>query len=187
MIKAIIFDCFGVLTGDLWKEFMATLPTDQHKKAHDLNYALDSGHMTHSDFYQAIHELTGREPKEVEDIINSDMQKNQALLTFIKELSKKYKLGILSNISSSWITDHFLNKQEAALFDAMVFSYQIGVTKPDPKAFKAISSKLDCAVNECLLVDDNPSNCAAAKQLGMKAIVYKNFTDFKQTFTDLVL
>jgi hypothetical protein len=42
MIRAIIFDCFGVLTTDKWKEFVATLPVRASiSPATDLNHALD--------------------------------------------------------------------------------------------------------------------------------------------------
>lgn len=186
MIKAIIFDCFGVLTGDLWKEFLASLPEGQKGKAHDLNRALDSGYLSHRDFYHQIHELTGRMPEEVEHIISAEMKKNTLLLRYIAELNQKYKIAILSNISSNWITQHFLDSHEVKLFDSIVISVEIGVTKPDKRAFEIAAQKLGVSPHDCIMVDDSEANCQAAINVGMQAVLYDNFVDFKQQLQKLL-
>jgi putative hydrolase of the HAD superfamily len=186
MVKAIIFDCFGVLTGDLWKEFLASLPKDQKGKAHDLNMALDSGHLSHKDFYLQIHELTGRLPEEVEHIITAKMQKNKSLLRYIAELNQNYKIAILSNISSNWITHHFLESHEIQLFDSIIISVEIGVTKPDRRAFEIAADKLGVSPSDCILVDDSEANCRAAINVGMQAILYDNFVDFKRNLQKIL-
>lgn len=186
MIKAVIFDCFGVLTGDLWKEFVGSLPEDQKPQARALNRALDSGILRHEDFYAQIHDLTGRKPREVESIINADMQKNKALFSYIGELSNAYKIGLLSNISSQWITEHFLSGDEQGMFDAIVTSVEIGVVKPDMRAFRIAAERLGVEPSECIMVDDSEPNCEGARDAGMQAIVYSNFTQFKQDIEKLL-
>jgi HAD superfamily hydrolase (TIGR01509 family) len=186
MIQAIIFDCFGVLTGDLWKEFMASLPESQKPQARDLNRALDAGFITHTDFYQQINQLTGHEPDEVEAIITSKMQKNIPVLTLIQELSATYKIGLLSNISSDWIVSDFLRQEEAALFDAMVFSYQIGTTKPDARAYQAVATKLSVDIHECLMIDDSQPNCEGAEAAGMNAVLYTDSATLKNDLKSML-
>ena len=186
MIKAVIFDCFGVLTGDLWKEFVASLPEDQQDTARDLNRALDSGVLTHTEFYRHISALTGHKPQRVEDIITSPMQKNRALLDYIKELSVRYKIGLLSNISSDWITREFLSAGEVKLFDAMVFSYQIGITKPDGRAFMAVAENLMVQPHECIMIDDSKINCQGAEKVGMKAILYMDSATLKTNLKSIL-
>jgi HAD superfamily hydrolase (TIGR01509 family) len=186
MIQAVIFDCFGVLTGDLWKEFVASLSESQRPSAQNLNRALDAGFISHSEFYQQIHELTGRQPKEVEGIITSKMQKNVPLLDLIGQLSTQYKIGLLSNISSDWITTDFLSNSEASLFDEIVPSYQIGVTKPDIGAYKIVASKLGVEPGECLFIDDSQTNCFGAEDAGMKAILYTDFATLKNDLKSML-
>lgn len=186
MIKAIIFDCFGVLTGDLWKEFVGSLPEEQKQQARSLNRALDSGILSHEDFYIQINELTGRKPKEVENIINADMQKNEALFSYIGELSKTHKIGLLSNISSQWITEHFLSSDEQGMFDAIVTSVEIGVVKPDGRAFTTTAERLGVESNECIMVDDSEPNCEGARAAGMQAVVYYDFPQFKHDIETLL-
>ncbi|MDO8576478.1 MAG: HAD hydrolase-like protein, partial [bacterium] len=49
-----------------------------------------------------------------------------------------YKLSILSNHSKEWI-DHCEEKFNFhELFDERVYSYEIGASKPDPRAYKAV-------------------------------------------------
>jgi len=180
VIKAIIFDCFGVLTEDLWKEFTATLPANQKLVATQLNRALDSGQLSHNDFYSEIYELTGRKPQEVENIINSSMQKNQPLLEYIATLKPTYKTCILSNISSDWITKRFLSEEEAALFDKIFLSFEIGYTKPDKEAFEVCLKLLNVNADQTVLIDDSVANCDGAEKVGMRAILYTDFQAFKK-------
>lgn len=187
MIKAIIFDCFGVLTGDLWKEFVASLPDEQKPSARKLNHALDDGSLSHEEFYQQIHELTGRQPAEVEGIITSNMQKNESVLALIRELKSQYKIGLLSNISSDWITDDFLSNDEIALFDGMVFSYQVGVTKPDRRTYEAIAQKLGVEPEHCIMIDDSELNCSGARQVGMQAIIFQDTSILRKALKSMLM
>ena len=61
----------------------------------------------------------------------------------------------------------------------MVFSYEIGTTKPDPKAYEAIANKLGAKPSEAVFIDDQLAYCEGAEDFGMKAIVYSNFPQIK--------
>ncbi len=180
MIKAIIFDCFGVLTADLWKEFCSTLEPEIRRQASDLNHAFDRGMLTNDDFFEQVQELTGRSPKLIEQARNGGSSKNTTLLEYIAELKQNYKIGLISNVATSWITDELLTSGEQALFDDMVFSYQVGVTKPDPRIFEIARERLDVEPNEVIFVDDIETYVSAAKELGMQGVVYQDFPQAKQ-------
>lgn len=179
MIKGIIFDCFGVLTGDLWKEFVASLPPDQQEPARELNRALDRGILGLEEFSKEIHALTGRQPEQVEAVINAEMAKNAPLMEYIAELHKTYKLALLSNISSNWVREVFLSQEEQALFEAIVLSYEVGMVKPDERIYKLTAERLGINPDECVFIDDGVVNCRAAQATGMKAVVYDNFLQMK--------
>lgn len=178
-IEAVIFDCFGVLTGDKWKEFVSSLPEAQRSNARDLNRALDKNVISHDEFYQQINQLTGREVPMVEKIINSEMHKNTELFKYIRSLKGKYKLSVLSNVSTNWIREQFLSPEEIELFDDFILSHEVGLIKPDPEIFQLAAQRLGVEVEECLFIDDSQYNAQAAQDLGMKAITYQNFGQFK--------
>lgn len=186
MIKGIIFDCFGVLTGDLWKEFVASLPLAQQEPARELNRALDRGLLSLKDFSREIHELTGGMPEQVESVINAEMTKNKPLLKYIAELHGNYKLALLSNISTNWVRDVFLTSQEQELFDTIVLSYEVGMVKPDERIYELTAERLGLGLDECVFIDDGVVNCRAAETVGMKAVLYENFPQMKTELSALL-
>lgn len=182
MIKAIIFDCFGVLTRDKWKEFVSMLPEDQKQPARDLNHAYDAGLFGESEFIRKIEDLTGKNPGETENLTIADIGKNESLLMYIKDLKANYKIGLISNIASNWIRDYFLTAEEQKLFDDMLLSFEVGMTKPDPRIYVLACERLGVAPNEALFVDDIETYCEAARSIGMQAVRYEDFPQLKTKF-----
>lgn len=185
MIRAIIFDCFGVLTGDVWREFVASLPLEQQEPARSLNRAHDAGKIDLDEFLHEIHELTGTVPIVVDGIVGDDMQKNRPLLEYIAQLKSTYKIGLLSNIGSNWVRESFLSEEEQSLFDDIALSFELGMAKPDPRIFEVVAERLGCEPSECIMVDDGPGNVAAARDVGMQAIEYKTLNEFKRDLEQL--
>lgn len=186
MITAIIFDCFGVLTIDPWKEFCSSLAPAVRKQAQDLNYALDGGYITQREFVEQVHKLTGQQTQAIEAVFSPKSPKNHALLEYITELKQQYKIGLISNISSTWITDEFLTTKEQQLFDDMVLSFQVGATKPEPRIFQIACDNLDVQPDQVIFIDDLDLNVTAAQEFGMQGIVYQNFVQTKQALQALL-
>ncbi len=187
MIKAIIFDCFGVLTSDLWKEFCAGLPDDVDVgKARELNRQYDAAVISRKEFLDQVFEITGHKPPEVESLLDAETTKNKKLLEYIKKLKKSYKIGLLSNVGSNWITDEFLNNDEKLLFDDIIFSHSVRLAKPDPKIFQVATERIGLAPQEIIFIDDSEVHCHGAQSIGMKTIVYKNFVDMKHRLEELL-
>lgn len=181
MIKGIVFDCFGVLTADLWHEFLASLPqgTDIQAIA-DVHRAYDAGTISKQEGHDQIMQLAGKEFTEMEDLIQQDITKNTSLLRYIKELSNKYKIGLLSNVGTNWVRDQFLSEEEQGLFDAMVLSFEVGHNKPDQIMYTTVCDRLGLQPNEILYIDDMSRYCIAAEEIGMQAIQYRTFEQCKK-------
>jgi epoxide hydrolase-like predicted phosphatase len=179
MIRAIIFDCFGVLTVDTWQEFAASLPSNQRTEASVLNRVYDAGHLSRAEFGQAMQALTGRQPRYVEDLPVNDLHKNAELFTLIKKLKPSYKIGLLSNIGTNWVLEHFLSPEERALFDTFVFSFDTGLVKPDERIYRLVGERLGEPPAACVMIDDLARNCQGAEDSGMQAIVYRNLTQMR--------
>ncbi len=186
MTKAIIFDCFGVLTADTWREFAATLPEGQYKKARILNRAYGAADLTKTEFRRAIHDLTGRLPQDIDKLFDHETAKNTELLGYIAELKKSYKIGLLSNVGSNWIRDRFLTPEEQKLFDAFIFSYEVHMTKPDPRMFELAAEELGVPLESCILVDDVDTHCETAQSLGLQAVQYYDFQQVKHDLQRLL-
>jgi len=186
MAKALIFDCFGVLTTDSWREFVAKLPAAQRQKASDLNRAYGAAFISKAEFLNSIKDLTGKKPTDIDKLLDNEAYKNTDLLQHIARLKPAYKISLLSNVGSSWISDKFLTADERALFDDFLFSYKVRMAKPDPRIFMLAAERLGVLPAECVLVDDVESYCAVARELGMGAVLYKNFPQAKSELDELL-
>jgi epoxide hydrolase-like predicted phosphatase len=187
MVEAIIFDCFGVLTTDKWREFTATLPEGQHREARELNRAYGAGFIDKAEFRQAIRRLTGKLPEDIDTMLDNETAKNTGLLGYIARLKETYKIGLLSNVASNWIREQFLTPDEQGLFDDVIFSYEVGMTKPDPRIFALAAKRLGVEPAACILVDDVDSTCDSARQFGMQAVLYQNFPQAKADIQKLLV
>lgn len=107
------------------------------------------------------------------------------VLNLAKKLKPNYKLGILSDASSDarekvkpWVNE--------ALFDVIVFSAEQHTTKPDPAIYQTTLDQLGVKAESAIFIDDRPRNIEGAQKLGIHAILYKEFPEFKATLTHLL-
>lgn len=186
MIRAIIFDCFGVLTADKWHEFRLSLPAEQQSEASDLNQQYCRGIIAKDEFLAAVKQLTGHDASFTRELIDNEDSKNHRLLGYIGELKQQYKIGLLSNVATPWITDTFLTAEEQVMFDSMVFSYEARLTKPDPRIFELAAARLAVQPTECIFIDDIARYCQGARDVGMQAILYENLPQMRRDLTQVV-
>jgi FMN phosphatase YigB (HAD superfamily) len=110
-IKAIIFDCFGVITTDSWRAFVDGLPSEQVDDARYLNRQRDMGLIDNDTFMRDIKDLTGKAPLDVESQLQHEIVKNGALIDYIADLKKAgYKIGMISNIATNWSSRNCLTR-----------------------------------------------------------------------------
>ena len=180
-VKAILFDCFGVLATDTWQAFLDSLPqTADAEEARQAHRDYDRGLLSKKDTAERIEAATGQRFTEIDDVADSSVIKNHKLLTYISELrAKGFKIGMLSNVATNWIRESFLTPREQQLFDDFILSYEVGMVKPQPQMFMLAAKRLGELPEQVLLVDDKPAYCQAAKQVGLKAVQYRNFHQFR--------
>lgn len=177
MIKAIIFDCFGVLYPnasylfiDRYKEQLknGTLFLDE------LNLKIDLGEISRQDFFEGIEKNIHVSADKIRKEFDNDWVVDQNLVEFIKRLKNKYKIGLLSNGGEEELTIVFRDKIDS-LFDSTTFSYDVRLVKPDEKIFQICLKKLNINPSEAILVEDSKTNIAAANKLGIQTIFYPKF------------
>jgi len=99
---------------------------------------------------------------------------NEELIAYVRGLRGSCRLGILSN---SFVG---ARERETALyhFDELVehiaYSHEIGVEKPDPRAFEAVCTGLEVRPESCLFIDDLAVNVEAARAVGMRAHLFQD-------------
>ncbi|MEO6109969.1 MAG: HAD-IA family hydrolase [Candidatus Saccharimonadales bacterium] len=181
MIKAIIFDCFGVLVSDGWlpfkRKYFGDTPALMEETTR-LNHLVDAGALPYKDFIHSIAQLAHINTDEAHTQIENNPS-NMPLFEYIQsELAPHYTLGILSNAAENWL-DELFTAEQLGIFTDYVLSFQIGVIKPQPEAYQAIATKLGVALDECIFIDDQPAYCEGAGAVGMKAIHYTDIESLK--------
>jgi putative hydrolase of the HAD superfamily len=94
-------------------------------------------------------------------------------LEFLQMLSGKYRLFLLTNtdeIHISWF-EHKTGMSFCSAFytsfEKVLYSYEMGMRKPDPAIYSHILEKYDLSPKRTLFIDDKKSNTDAAAALGL--------------------
>lgn len=188
MIKAIIFDCFGVLLGNTYLHRLADLETKNPSAAEELravNHATDMGILGREESLRLMGDLLGTTAEALNKEQDEGEVRNEPLLDFIGQLkaTKQYKLGLLSNIISRERLDvRFEQGQLNALFDEVIASGDVGYIKPQPEIYTMMAHQLGVQPSECLFIDDIEDFCKGAEAVGMRAI---HFVSTQQAIHDV--
>lgn len=93
----------------------------------------------------------------------------------ISELrAKDYKIFGLTNWSMETFPEARVHFGILQMIDRYVVSGAEGYVKPDPRLFQVLLGRYGLRAEECIFIDDNPDNVAAARNLGMRGIVFTN-------------
>jgi HAD superfamily hydrolase (TIGR01509 family) len=88
-----------------------------------------------------------------------------------------------AGIATALVTDaHEVPAEVAALFDAVVLGPALGVRKPDPEVFRLAAARLGLTPQECVVVDDHPTNARGARTAGAVVV---HHTDAATTVDEL--
>lgn len=190
MVRAIIFDCFGVIITDALKpvieELDATNPVLARQVMdviHSYNRGLIDGHSTN----EQIADLLGIGVDEWRGRIKHGEVKDERVLKYARELKKRgYKTALLSNIGRESLSKRFDSDELRTVFDVVVASGDVGVMKPDPEIYTHTAQLLDVKPEECVMIDDRETHCAGARAVGMQAVCYSNLRDAKHVLEQLL-
>jgi putative hydrolase of the HAD superfamily len=91
-------------------------------------------------------------------------------LTIIPELSKKYKLAVVSDAWPS-LKDVFMKADLYKYFSSFIISSYLGVTKPNEKMYLTALTELRITPQKALFIDDNVNNCLGAVKIGINAVL----------------
>lgn len=171
MIKAIIFDCFGVMYGGSLATLADMAPREHRQAIYDCNQAKDYGYINYPEYLQQIGELIGIAPEAVDTVMRQHHITNTWLIEYAQGLREQYKVALLSNIGDQTM-ERLFDGKVGELFDEVVLSYQEGIAKPNPEIFTLTAERLGVTPGECVMIDDLMANCEGAEVAGMQSILH---------------
>ncbi len=193
-IQAVIFDIGGVLLHNAdcsrhrkWERRFSV----QEGKLNEVVYqtGLDDlatiGKVPEPELWRQVGIALALQDEELLEFIDdfwSGGELNRELAEFLHSLRPRYKTALLSNAWSGareLVTRMFRIDEFA---DAMFFSAEEGVAKPDSAFYHVAINWLGVPPHEIIFVDDRPENIDAANSIGMHGILYQ---DNAQTIADV--
>lgn len=177
MIKAIIFDFFGVICSDEYWTLVKqdrNVPSEFSKLADDVNH----GDISWNKFLEKVAEETSESVEQVKATYESE-RIDMRIMKLVEQLHKSYKTAIITNAHYDFFEPLIKRTNLNKFFDHITISSREGIIKPDPRIFELTLKKLGIKPEETVFIDDISRNCDAAAALGIKVIWYQNFQQMK--------
>ena len=188
MIKCIIFDNGGVLSTTSSRFFIPKFrkytkkSLDTLMKSYwEMAYPLDTGKESEVDFYKKYsnHMALKTPIKNIVRIRRSTIRPVKGTIHLLKKLKKKYRLAMLNNEYKECMSYLLKKYSYFRHFKTRITSSDVGCRKPDKRIYQLMLKKLKLKPSECLFIDDLHMNIAAAKKLGINAILFRNVAQLK--------
>ena len=196
-LRAVVFDYGIVLTGPpdaaSWANLLriSDLPEERF---HSLYWAdraaYDEGKLTGITFWQKFLRAAKmpHNQETVEELNLWDTRlwttQNPAMVAWQLALKQHGLLtAILSNMGDSVLANIEREFDWIHRFDVLVWSFQLGIAKPDPAIYRHMLAKLNVQPEEILFIDDKRENVDAARELGIQAI---EFSSVERLRADLI-
>ena len=93
--------------------------------------------------------------------------------------------AIVSNMGG-FVHEHMVRELDwLSRFDVLVWSYQLGVAKPDPAIYIFALERLGTRPEETLFIDDKRENVETAVAMGMKGMIFSNVEKLRLDLVEL--
>ena len=143
----------------------------------------DLGTKTRGEIIDAICEKYPDDAEKVREIMAScdDMLRVSKKNTDLIKRLKTAGIGVyyLSNTNEHAFEFMTSTYEVFSYLDGGIASYRDGVIKPNADIFELFLSRYGKKADECVFVDDMPSNVDGAKAVGLHGIVLKNIDDLE--------
>lgn len=184
MYKAVIFDFGNVLCRIDRESFVRkaashsrTMTADQLLSAlwgTQLEYEFETGQFDSHEYFRRVQQLADFDPSYtyeafVEDykkIIVPDPDGERALELAVRRGARTFVLSNTSFLHASCLFDREALGTWPELY---IFSYKLGVMKPNPRLWQTLLDYARLEPEDCLYIDDVEQYCETARALGMDA------------------
>lgn len=176
MLKAIVFDYNGTLVDDLGLAVESYYRAAQ-ERGHRLTRATVWQHISQPPsrkrelYFGTVADaewqaIIGRRKQIYAELASSAFRLFPQTESVLFELSRRYRLGVLSNTFRS-LFEMLFPAHLAALFGASLFFDEVSDPKPSPAPMRAVMATLQVAACECAYVGDAVEDVQMAKAAGV--------------------
>ena len=157
---------FEVAEKDLWDELFLS----------DLERAYTKGEISSKEFFLSIQKKFKKplQFQEFAHIWNDIFWANEKMEELVKNLSRSYKLYLISNTNE--LHFEYIKKNFSVLkyFERCFPSHEVGFRKPDAAIYRYVLEKTALKPTEVVYIDDIPEFVASAQSLGIPSVVFSS-------------
>ena len=148
----------------------------------DITRPFERGAISAAEFHAKASKLLGFDLpyNDFVKIWNDIFWEDERMCELARELKKKYKLILLSNISILHF-EHINKKFDIIqVFDELVLSYKVGAIKPERKIFDEVVKRAGGDRARLFYIDDREDLIKAAIELGIDSVKFENVDKLRE-------
>jgi putative hydrolase of the HAD superfamily len=187
-VRAVVFDIGGVLEvptditlDGRWERRLGLRPgkfLDRLRRS-GLGRDANLGRISETDFAQALGRLYGLDESATEELLAElwdwySGELNIEMADYFQRLRPRYRTAILSNAAAGGRREEERRYGFSAMADVLVYSYEVGIEKPDRRIYEITCERLGVRPSEVVFLDDLEVNVVAARQVGMRAVRFQS-------------
>src|SRR5687768_8141770 len=167
----------------VWQDVLETLQLEEpvfRTAWREMGPSLGSGQIEEADFWQRFLERTGAKGALPEEslFLREYVRRWSVHQEVVDLVTRLKELGLMTAVLSNTITAHVTLNREKGLyapFDVLVFSNEVGLSKPEPAIYRHTLERLGLSdrPHTAFFVDDLEENVSAARGVGMHGILFK--------------
>ncbi len=185
-IRAIVFDIGGVLeiTPDLgldvkWDQKLNLQPGELNERMTNVWQAGSIGTITIDQVHKGLAEIMGMSAAQVDEFMDDLWREylgtlNIELVEYFRSLRPKYQTAIISNSFVGAREKEEQHYRFSELCDFIIYSHEVGLSKPDPRIFTLTCKRLGLRPEEVIFLDDHDEVMTSAREIGIHCIEYEN-------------
>ena len=172
--RLVIFDCFGVIFGEVAPLFLRKYLSDEEADAikDKIFIPADLGQITYDELLDTLAVTVGVDRDEVIREWNKLFILKDDTVELIKKLRETADIALLSNAPLGLVEKMFEEYGLTCLFDKMVVSSAIGLAKPDLEIYRYCVAQFDREYDKIYMIDDNSANLEPLKEIGITPIPF---------------
>jgi epoxide hydrolase-like predicted phosphatase len=187
-VRAVVFDIGGVLehlveTGfeARWERRLGLGPGGFWERIRRSGLGGDGnlGRVSEEEFAEGLGRLYGLDGHDTEELLRDLWEwyvgeLNTEMTAYFRSLRPRYRTAILSNGAAGGRREEEARYGFSAIADVLVYSYEVGLEKPDPRIYLLTRQRLGVRPEEGVFLDDHEENVVGAREAGMRAVLFQN-------------
>lgn len=185
-VRAVVFDIGGVLevtprlgvTGH-WAARLGLRPGELRERLRDVREGGAVGAISEREAHRRTGELLGLADEQV-DAFMADVWReylgtlNVELAEYLRGLRPRYRTALLSNSFVGARGREQRRYRFGELVDLIVYSHEVGLSKPDPRIYRLTCGRLGVRPAEAVFLDDAEPAVDGARAVGMRAVLFED-------------